>query len=102
MHVYLSFGAEVSKQAAIASYKISPNTEFSFGHVPENSFAGLLEYKFGSRPALQFQKYGCSFSGQIQFGKLIRAEVGPTFVDHTFIVTTEPDAQLALKAANGG
>ena len=99
LHVYLLRGAE---NLAIESVKIHPNAEFTFGHVPENWLSGKLEYKFGARPSLQFQTYGCSFTGHIRFEELIPAEVDPTIVDHVFIVSAQPDAQLALNAVNGG
>ena len=102
LHVYLLRGVDGNEQLPIESVKIRPNTTFAFGYVPENSVAGELEYKFGSRPSLQLQTYGCSFSGEIQFRKLIRAEVSPTIVDHVFIVTSETDPQLALNTAGGG
>jgi len=101
LHVYLLRGSDGDEPVPIQSVKIRPNTRIAFGYVPENSFTGELEYKFGSRPSLQFRTYGCSFSGGIEFGKLMRAEVDPTLVDSVFVVTTEPDANLALNTANG-
>ena len=102
LHLYLLARVERFEHVPYKSVEIRPNIPFAFGHVPENSFSGKMEYKLGSLPLLEFHTYGCSFAGQIQLKELMRAEVDPWIVDHVFIVTSEPDPQVALKAANGG
>ena len=102
LHIYVLRGVDSKEPLLLRSAEIRPNTTFTFGLVPEEHLSGEFRYDFCTQPSLQFRFYHCEFSGEIRFGGFIRAEVSELILDHVFIVTSEPDAQLAINAANGG
>ena len=54
LHLYLLARVERFEHVPYKSVEIRPNIPFAFGHVPENSFSGKMEYKLGSLPLLEF------------------------------------------------